>query len=187
MQRLQLEEFGLCVSVKTGTKGFLDIYIAIVLSFILFGLSFLTSLIHSPIAFHREAVYSLRAITLTMLPISSLYIVLPFLEIYVKLKNLEPILWIRFIADVCLPIVILLILFGSSVSDDDTYYWILIVHDGLIPSSQTYMVVKKYYVKLKKGKRSHELTNRYHQLLKEKVDLKIQLSKVSSFSAHRHI
>ena len=120
LQRLQLEEFGLCVSVKTGTKGFLDIYIAIVLSFILFGLSFLTSLIHSPVAFHREAVYSLRAITVTMLPISSLYIVLPFLEIYVKLKNLEPILWIRFMADVCLPILILLILFGSSVSDDDT-------------------------------------------------------------------
>ena len=128
MQRLQLEKFGLCVSVKTGMKGFLDIYIAIVLSFILFGLSFLTSLIHSPITFHREAVYSLRAITVTMLPISSLYIVLPFLEIYVKLKNLEPILWIRFIADVCLPILILLILFGSSVSDDDNdYNWILIV------------------------------------------------------------
>ena len=60
------------------------------------------------------------------------------------------------------------------------------MHDGLITSSQTYMVVKKYYVKLKKGKRSHELTNRYHQLLKEKEDLKIQLSKVSSFSDYRH-
>ena len=60
------------------------------------------------------------------------------------------------------------------------------MHDGLITSSQTYMVVKKYYVKLKKGKCSRELTNRYHQLLKEKEDLKIQLSKVRSFSAYRH-
>ena len=63
--------------------------------------------------------------------------------------------------------------------------------DGLaiITSSQIYTVVKKYYMKLKKGKRSRELTNRYHQLLKEKEDLKIQLSKVklSSFSAHNII
>ena len=128
LQRLQLEEYGLCVidtpymTVAAGAKGILDVYTSIVLSFILFGLSFLTSLIRSPVAFHREAIHSLSAITLALLPISSLYIVLLFLNINVKLKNLERILWIRFMADVCLPILILLILFGSSVSDDDNYF-----------------------------------------------------------------
>ena len=42
-------------------------------------------------------------------------------------------------------------------------------------------------MKLKKGKRSCELTNRYHQLLKEKEDLKIQLLEVSSISFSGHV
>ena len=46
--------------------------------------------------------------------------------------------------------------------------------------SQVYAVVDKCCVKLKKGKESCERTNRYHQLLKEKEDLKIKLSKVGS-------
>ena len=193
LQRLQLEEYGSCVTdtpditVAKGTKGILDIYTSVILPFILLGLSFLTSLIHSPVTFHQEAVHSLRAITLALLPISSLYIVRLFLNINVKLKNLEPILWIGLIADVFLPILIMLILFGSSVSDNNK----ILMCDGLaiITSSQIYTVVKKYYMKLKKGKCSCELTNRYHQLLKEKEDLKIQLSKVklSSFSAHNII
>ena len=121
MQRLQLEEYGSCIPdtihlrVADGINGILGIYNA-VLSFILLGLSFLTSLIHSPIAFHREAVLSLRAVTLALVPVSSLNIVRVFLNIYVKLTNLEPILWIEFMADICLPILIMLILFGSSVS-----------------------------------------------------------------------
>jgi hypothetical protein len=117
LQRLQLEEYGSCVTVADGTKGILDIYIFIVLSFILLGLSFLTSLIRSPVPFHREAVHSLQAITLTLIPISSLDIVNTFLNINVKLTNLEPILWIGFVAELFLPILIMLILFGSSVSD----------------------------------------------------------------------
>lgn len=124
MQRLQLEEYGWCVTdmpyimVASGTVGILVIYTSTVLPFILLGLSFLTSLIRSPATFHREAVHSLRAITLALLPISSLYIVALFLAINMKLKSLEPILWIGLIVDVFLPILIMLILFGSSVSDD---------------------------------------------------------------------
>ena len=116
-----MEEYGSCIPdtihirVVNGTKGILDIY-NVVLLFILLGLSFLTSLIHSPITFHREAVLSLRAVTLALVPVSSLSIVGVFLNIYVKLTNLEPILWIEFMADICLPILIMLILFGSSVS-----------------------------------------------------------------------
>ena len=49
------------------------------------------------------------------------------------------------------------------------------------------MVVKKYYVKLKKGKQSREITSRYHQLLKEKEDLQMQLSKVGSVSVYSHV
>lgn len=45
---------------------------------------------------------------------------------------------------------------------------------------QVYVVVKEYYTKLKKGKQCRVLTNRYRQLLKEKEDLRVQLSKVSS-------
>jgi hypothetical protein len=118
LQKLQLEEYGSCVTVINGTMGILDIYIFIVLSFILLGLSLLTSRIRSPVPFHREAVLSLRAITLTLVPLSSLYIVPDFLRlINMKLTNLEPILWVGFVADVFLPILIMLILFGSSVSD----------------------------------------------------------------------
>lgn len=117
LQKLQLEEYGSCVTVINGTMGILDIYIFIILSFILLGLSLLTSLIRLPVPFHREAVLSLRAITLTLVPLSSLYIVPDFLRINMKLKNLEPILWVGFVADVFLPILIMWILFGSSVSD----------------------------------------------------------------------
>lgn len=103
-------------TVANGTKGFLDIYSYVVLSFVLLGLSFLTSLIRSPIIFHRETVFSLRAVTLALVPVFSLYIVSVFLNIHARLSKLQPILWIRFVANVCLPLLIMLILFGSSVS-----------------------------------------------------------------------
>ena len=54
-------------------------------------------------------------------------------------------------------------------------------------ASQVYVVVKKSYVKLKKGKQSDEITSHYRHLLKEKEDLKMQLSKVGSVSVYTHI
>ena len=93
----------------------MDIYNTI-LSFLLLGLSFITSLIRSPSTFHREAVLSLRAVIVILVPVSSVYIVAIFLNIYVKLTNLESILWIEIVANICLPMLIMLILFGPSVS-----------------------------------------------------------------------
>ena len=107
------------IMVAIGSKGLLDVY-NFVLYCALLGLLFLTSLNHSPIVFHREAVLSFRAVTLALVPVSSLYIVRSLLIIKLKssmnLKHMVPILWIESLEDICLPMLIMLILFGSSVS-----------------------------------------------------------------------
>ena len=55
-------------------------------------------------------------------------------------------------------------------------------YDALrVHAPQVYVVVKRCK-KVKKGRQSRELVDRYHQLLKEKEDLKIQLSMVGSVS-----
>lgn len=124
LQRLQIEQYGSCENkaevVRWTGLSILNIYLVLLL-FTLLGVSFVTSLIRSPNTFRHEAVHSLWAVTVALAPLPTLHVVGNFL-IHAssdsdRVKNLEPLLWIQFLDSVCVPILVMLILFGPSVSN----------------------------------------------------------------------
>ena len=122
-QRLQIEEYGSCEIIADqvdATNGSLDIYNLIILV-ILLGLTFVISLFNSQNAFLREAVRSFWAVTVALIPLPTVHVVRLFLLYHEpshsnQVKTLEPILWIQFLDNVCAAILIMLLLFGPSVS-----------------------------------------------------------------------
>ena len=124
LQRLQIEQYGSCIAMPEDVGDTLEDLLKIYnfsVSVILLGVTFVTSLIKSPSTFHREVVHSLWAVTVALIPVPTLYIYFNFLIYHEwsdseKVKNLELITWIPLLENVCAAMLIMLILFGPSVS-----------------------------------------------------------------------